>query len=96
MLSKVFEKCILKQLNDHLQKNGLYASYQSAYRPFHSCESALMKQYCDVLEDLTSESYVIMTFLDFSAPFGTVDHNILIRRLKTEYNIEGTALNWFK
>ena len=35
-LSKVSEKCILKQLSEHLQRNGLYASYQSAYRPFHS------------------------------------------------------------
>ena len=95
-LSKLFEKCILKKLSDHLQRNGLYASYQSAYRPFHSCETALMKTYSDVLEDLTSESHVIMTFLDFSSAFDTVDHNILIRRLKTKYVVEVTALNLFK
>jgi len=73
-----------------------YASYQSAYQPIHSCETALMKIYSDVLEDLTSESYVIMTLLDFSAAFDIVDHNILIRRLKTEHGVEWIALNWFK
>ena len=52
ILSKIFEKCVLKQLNDHLQRNGLYASYQIAYRPFHSFETALINIYSDVLEGL--------------------------------------------
>ena len=37
-----------------------------------------------------------MTFLDFSSALDTVDQNILIRRLKTEYGVEGIALNGFK
>ena len=52
-----------------------------------------MKIYSDVLEDLTSESYVVMTFLDFSTAFDTVDQNILIRRLKSKYGVGGIALN---
>ena len=54
---------MLKQLNDHLHRNGLYKSYQSAYRHFHSCETASMKIYSD---DLTSESFVITTSLIFN------------------------------
>ena len=55
-----------------------------------------MKIYRDVLEDLTSESFVIGTFLDFSTAFDTIDHNILIRRLNSEYCVEGITLDWFK
>ena len=72
-LSKILEKCILIQLSDHLQKNGLYAWYQSAYWHFNSFETALMKIYNDDLEDLTSESYVTMTFINFSTAFDTVN-----------------------
>ena len=50
-----------------------------------------MKTYSDVFEDLTSESYVTMTFLDFSTAYDTVDHNISIRRLKTGYGVEAIA-----
>ena len=37
-----------------------------------------------------------MTFLDFSAAFDTVDHEILIKRLETNFGIRGMALSWFK
>ena len=53
-----------------------------------------MKIYSDVSEDLTSESYVIMTFLDLSIAFDMVDHNFFIRNLKTDYGVEGIAVSW--
>ena len=56
----------------------------------------LYENFSDFLEDLTPESYVIMTFLDFMTVFNIVDHNILIRTLKTEYGVGRVALNWFK
>ena len=44
-----------------------------------------------------------MTFVNYyhlslalSAAFDTIDHNILIERLKNMYGIDSTALNWFR
>ena len=51
-----------------------------------------MKIYNDVLEDLTRRSDVTMTFLDFGTAFDTVDHNLLIRRLKAEHGVGGVHL----
>ena len=59
---------------------------------FQYLETALMKIYNDVLEDLTRRSDVTMTFLDFSTAFDTVDHNLLIRRLKAEHGVGGVLL----
>ena len=36
-----------------------------------------------------------LTLLDSSGAFGTIDHNILIKRLSMWYGISGTALSWF-
>ena len=37
-----------------------------------------------------------MLFLDFSAAFDTVDHSVLLHKLKNQFRIEGTVLKWLK
>jgi len=38
---------------------------------------------------------VVLTPLNLSAAFDTVDHNILLRQMRVSYGISGVALNWF-
>ena len=49
-----------------------------------------------VLQDLTTELYVFVTFADFIKVFDTVDHNILMKRITSDYVVGGKALKWFK
>ena len=95
VVEKLIEKLALKQLLEHLNHNNLYCKYQSAYRTGHSCETALMKIYDDVMKYISPTSYVVIVFLDFSAAFDTIDHGILIKRLSCDYGIKDKALNWF-
>ena len=37
-----------------------------------------------------------MVLLDLSAAFDTVDHELLLHKLDTEFNVRGTVLDWFK
>ena len=48
-ISKIAEKAMLQQLLDHAESNNLIPEYQSAYRPFHSCETSLLKLVNDIL-----------------------------------------------
>ena len=38
----------------------------------------------------------ILTMLDLSAAFDTIDHDILLNLLSSKYGIADVALSWFK
>ena len=40
---------MLQQLLDHAESNNLIPDYQSAYTPFHSCKTSLLKLVNDIL-----------------------------------------------
>src|SRR5260221_1515146 len=47
-LSKLLERVVSSQLLDYLNSNSLLPTHQSAYRPLHSTESAVLKVLTDV------------------------------------------------
>jgi hypothetical protein len=94
-LSKVIEKVVLQQMFSYLNTHDLICHSQSAYRPHHSTETALLKITNDILLALDGGDVSVLTLLDLSAAFDTIDHIILIHRLQTMYGISGTALAWF-
>ena len=47
-LSKVVEKVVSKQIIQYIDLNKLNERYQSAYRAFHSTETALLKVYNEI------------------------------------------------
>ena len=95
-LSKLIEKCVLKQLLHHLSENDLFGSFQSAYRQFHSCETAITKITNDILVTLDNNEAEFLIFLDLSSAFDTVDHSVLLKKLNDDFYINDTVLCWFK
>jgi len=49
----------------------------------------------DILCALDTGDVAVLTLLDLSAAFDTVDHITLLQRLKTSYGIGGSVLEWF-
>ena len=93
-ISKLIERAAVTQLQAYLCENNLHAKMQSAYRPFHSTETALLRVQNDILLALDNNKEAILAMLDFSAAFDTIDHNHLIHRFSSRYGITDTALNW--
>ena len=94
-LSKIIEKAVFQQLHNFLMLNNCFDIYQSGFRPHHSTETALVKVLNDIHLNIDSGNISVLVLLDLSAAFDTVDHNILLDRLKNWVGLSGTALNWF-
>jgi hypothetical protein len=95
-VSKILEKVVASRLENHLSSNSLMDEVQSAYRPHHSTETALVKVQADIAQALDNGLVTILIMLDLSAAFDTIDHKILLTRLEKVFGITGDALNWFK
>ena len=48
-----------------------------------------------ILAALDRGQIALLSMFDLSAAFDTVDHSILLRRLKISFGIRGAALEWF-
>ena len=76
--------------------NDLQESLQSAYKPGHSTETAILKVKNDIDHALRTRKGVLLVLLDLSAAFDTVDHSILLRRMTTYLGVSDRVHEWFK
>jgi hypothetical protein len=95
-LGKLIERASALQIVDHITSNNLMDFFQSAYRKYHSTETALLRVKDDIQRELDNSKAVMLVLLDLSAAFDTIDHNILIKRLNKKCGVRGTALKWIK
>ena len=95
-MSKVLEKVVARRLANHMCTNNLYDPLQSAYGSQHSTETAILKIHNDIIEGLDAGKCTVLSSLNLSAAFDTVDHTICIRRLNYLYGIDGSVLQWFE
>src|SRR6476619_7036548 len=90
---KIIEHVFLARLLPHVALTGNFSPLQSAYRKRHSTETALLKILDDLYKIIDSKSAAVLIALDLSAAFDTIDHNVLIDRLKSTFGISGSALS---
>ena len=95
-MSKVLEKVVLSQILQHVNSNTLLSDFQSAYRPYHSTETALLKVTNDLLSAMDEIKISILVLLGLSAASDTTDHNILLHRFHNAFRFEDTLLTWFQ
>ena len=73
-LSKLIERLVFQQFTTYLDENKLMPVNQLAYRQHDSTETADLKIILDVYDAADTGMVTLLTMLDPSAAFGTVDH----------------------
>ncbi|KAL9958483.1 hypothetical protein ACROYT_G035500, partial [Oculina patagonica] len=94
-LSKTLERIVASQIDEYLHDNGLYARMQSANRKYHSTETALIRVVNDIQRAIDDQCESVLVLLDLSAAFDTIDHEILLERLRFRYGFSNLVLQWF-
>ena len=94
--SKLVERLVSLQLTEFLERNNLLPKFQSGFRKRHSTETALLKVMSDILLAADQGHVTLLGLFDMSAAFDTVDHDILLFRLKTSFGVDGTVLSWLE
>ena len=94
-LSKINEKCVVKQFQEFMHDNNLFDPFQSAYRSQHATETAILKINNDILSGLERDKCMVLASLGLSAAFDSVDYAIFPKRLQSLYGVEQLVLQWF-
>ena len=95
VISKVFEKVDFNQLFEYFSQNHLLFDSQYGFRKFHSTEHAVLELLDKLILSIDKGQMPVAVFLDLSKAFNTLDHPILLYKLKY-YGIQESALNWIR
>ena len=94
-VAKIFEKVVYEQLFSYFNDNNLLTSCQFGFRSFHSALTALTEATNSWSVNIDNGLLNGVVFLDLKKAFDTIDHSIILRKLKI-YGIEQESLKWFQ
>ena len=81
ILSKVYERVVLEQITNFIEKKLIYHHSQSGYRKNLSTATLLAKLRDDIKEAMKISEITLAVFTDYSKAFDTIDFSVLIRKM---------------
>ena len=95
-LGKIIEKLACRQIVQYTNSTGQMEYCQSAYQENFSTEMVLLKVKTDILDAIDKKEVMCLVMLELSAAFDTVNHHLLLNRLKYRFGVCDLALSWLK
>ena len=93
IFSRVCEKIVQDQLHEFLNTNFILTNNQYAFRTLYSTILPLVNSTEHWRQHAENQKLNMMIFLDLKKLFDTVDHKILIDKLR-KYGIKGKEIEW--
>ena len=91
-LAKTLEKAVSSQLQDHVKTYSLHDKFQSAYRPAHSPETAMLRITNDLLLAAADDGQVgCFVLLDLIT---LIPVYILLQKLSSRLHLSKSAVHW--
>ena len=92
LLAKITERIVQTQLYSYFSVHDLFSPTQHAYRRNHSTETALLTVSDYILSAMNRGEVVLLTMIDLSKCFDTIDHETLLHVLE----LYGVDKKWFR
>ena len=92
IVSKILERCVYSRFYDHVAH--LISPSQHGFLRNRSCVTQLLSVLQVIGQDLDRNTQTDVLYLDFAKAFDSVDHTILLAKLRC-YGVTGSALDWF-
>ena len=90
-LSKIIEKIISVRILQHITDNDIIDGFLSAYKAGHSCETALLRVYNDIVITIGKGNGSFLVLIDLSAAFDTIDQFVYDIREVCRYQWQCSA-----
>ena len=89
--SKIFEKLISNRINDYLEKYHLISDKQFGFRQNSLTSHAISNIYEKLTQNSDKGMYCCCIFFDLTKAFDTVNHDVLLYKMKNFYGFGGLA-----
>ena len=94
IVSKILERVIYDQLEQYLVQNSLLYEYQSGFRHGFSTDTCLIHLTDYIRFQMDKGHFVGMVLLDLQKAFDTVNHSILLMKLRA-LGLTESSIRWF-
>ena len=91
----MFESEIFSQLYEYLNENTLLSDRQCGFRPKYGTNAALIEMRDLWLSHTDKGGVNGVAFLDIWKAFDSIDHKVLLKKLKNQFAIYDNELKWF-